>query len=59
MLPRPADPWTAAPVFRPLVFSFLMEGVVLTTEVLLTADVELDVTFLSVAGLPEDTRPDA
>lgn len=58
-LPRPADPWIAAPVFRPLIFSFLMEGVVLTTEVLLIPEAEVEATFLPAAVLPEETFPDA
>lgn len=36
-----------------------MEGVVLTTDVLLVLDAELEVTFLSAAVLPEDTLPEA
>lgn len=36
-----------------------MEGVVLTTDVLLVLDAELEVTFLSTAVLPEDTLPEA
>ena len=36
-----------------------MEGVVLTTDVLLVLDAELEVTFLSAAVLPEDALPEA
>lgn len=36
-----------------------MEGVVLTTDVLLVLDAELEVTFLSAAVLPEDILPEA
>lgn len=49
----------AVPVLRTLVFSFLMEGVVLTTDDLLTADDAPETVALPLETLPDDAPADA
>lgn len=58
-LPLPAETLAAVPVLRPLVFSFLIEGVVLTTDERFAVEVEPAVTVLPVDALPDETLPDA
>ena len=49
----------AVPALLALVFSFLVEGVVLTTDDLLTEDDGLETVALPPATLPDDTPVDA